>query len=369
MFGARGVGKTTLLKSMFSSTQSLWFDFLKPEIEEEYATSPKLLRDRILSAQNIDWFVLDEVQRLPWVLNLVHELIESHHLKFAITGSSARKLKRGQANLLAGRALMNHLHPISSWEAGDEFQLDDVLRWGSLPSLFSLESSLEKNEYLKSYTATFVQQEIKAEQVVRKLLPFRRFLEIAAQSHSKIINSKAIADASDTDIKTIQNYYQILEDTMLGFFLEPFHTSVRKSLRLKPKFYFFDNGVARTLARQLEMIPLSSTSYYGDLFESFFIQECLRLNDYLRKDFRFSYLATHDDAEIDLVIERPDRKIILIEIKSSEQVTDKAIHKFSAIAGDIKASRRLIVSKEELRRRVEGIEIMPWKTALREIFT
>lgn len=164
-----------------------------------------------------------------------------------MTGSSARQLRRGGANLLAGRAFVYYLHSLSCFELQDEFDLEKALQWGTLPRTFSLDESIEKNEFLRSYADTYLKEEIWNEQVIRKLHPFRCFLEVAAQCNGKIINYANISRDVGVDDKTIKEYFLILEDTMIGFFLEPFHNSFRKRLVEKPKFYFFDPGVVRAL--------------------------------------------------------------------------------------------------------------------------
>ena len=195
--------------------------------------------------------VIDEIQKVPKLLDEVHRLIEETDKIFILTGSSAQKLKHGGANLLAGRAFVYHLFSLSCFELKDQFNLDQALRWGTLPKIFSLKEDAEKNEFLRAYSDTYLKEEIWNEQVIRKLQPFRRFLEVAAQCNGKIINYAHIARDVGVDGKTIKEYFCILEDTMIGFFLEPFHHSFRKRLVEKPKFYFFDPGVVRSLARGL----------------------------------------------------------------------------------------------------------------------
>lgn len=371
LFGPRATGKTTLINGILASFDPLVFDLLSPELEEQLSTDPHIFRDRCIAAHNSgrSWVMVDEVQRVPKVLNIIHQLIESHKIKFAITGSSARKLKRGAANLLAGRAFLNHLHPLTHIELGAQFDLDETLSWGTLPKIHQLSSDEEKSDYLRSYVATFIQQEIKAEQLVRKLDPFRRFLEVAAQSHATIVNFSNIAKDVGVDTKTVQNYFQILEDTMLGSYLLPFHTSARKALSKSPKFYFFDLGVQRALSKQLPSKPSPGSSMYGDCFESLFILECQRLNDYKKMDFDFSYLRTKDDVEIDLIIRRPGQKLVAIEIKSSTQVGEVHLKRFAGIGHDLGDVELIVASREPVARLWEDIEVMPWSEALKKIFS
>lgn len=182
---------------------------------------------------------------------MAHQQIESGRFRFALTGSSARKLKHGGANLLAGRAHVFHLYPLVARELKERFSLRDALLWGTLPRLYSLGSEEDKRDFLRSYAHTYLQEEITQEQVVRRLDPFRRFLLVAAQMSGQVINFAKVARDVGSSIPTVQSYFQILEDTLVGFFLESFHESIRKRQRGNPKFYFFDMGIQRALSDQL----------------------------------------------------------------------------------------------------------------------
>lgn len=371
LFGARGTGKTSLLKELFLNKSTFWIDLLNENEYLKYLKEPGLLHQQLLSLKPNppEWVVIDEVQKLPFLLDEVQRKIEddSFHprLKFALTGSSARKLKRGSANLLAGRAFMNKLHPLTDSELG-EFDLNEILHWGTLPKIFQLDLE-EKKEFLRAYSNTYLKEEIKEEQIVRKIDPFVRFLEVAAQSNGKIINFSNIARDSFSDPKAIERYFQILEDTLIGFFLDPFHPSLRKRQVKKPKFYFFDLGIKRALEGALNTSILPRTYAFGDAFEHLIILECHRLNDYLRKDFRFSYYRSQT-LEVDLVIERPGEKILLVEIKSSSLVDDVEINKLEVVSNAFPDCEALILSMETQARKSGKIEILPWKKGLQRIF-
>jgi predicted AAA+ superfamily ATPase len=281
-----------------------------------------------------------------------------------MTGSSARKLKRGGANLLAGRAFVYHLFPLSYRELGSQFELEETLQRGTLPKVSSFVNDNEKIQFLQAYTYTYLKEEIWAEHFINKLDPFRRFLEVAAQCNGKIINYANIARDVGVNDKTVKEYFSILEDTLIGFFLEPFEHSFRKRLSLKPKFYFFDTGVTRALARLLS-VPLStSTSAYGEVFEHFIILECLKLSSYLQPEYRFSYLKTKDDAEIDLVVERPGKPILFIEIKSSNNVRPEDLSTFSKLTQSFDQCEAICLSRDPHPKRFDHITIMPWKEGL-----
>ncbi|MFC1596310.1 ATP-binding protein [Candidatus Margulisiibacteriota bacterium] len=252
LFGARGTGKTTFLKNYFSDKATLWFDLLDLELEDEFSRNPNSLHQRIdARQQDIDWVVIDEIQKVPKLLDLVHQYIEKASVKFALTGSSARKLKSGASNLLAGRAFVNHLFPLTASEMGNKFNLDTALNWGLLPQISHFSQDNERAEFLRAYGLTYLKEEVWGEQLVKNMDPFRNFLEIAAQSNTEIINYTNIARDIGIDTKTVQSYFEILADTLLGCYLEPYHKSIRKQQRQSPKFYFFDMGVTRALNRQL----------------------------------------------------------------------------------------------------------------------
>jgi len=370
LFGARGTGKTSLLKVLLPPSEDVyWVDLLDDGIYQELLARPQRFVERIPTHfGNAHWVVADEIQRLPQLLNYVHKLIEERKIKFALTGSSARKLKRGGANLLAGRAFLNSLHPLTSEELQKEFDLESILNWGSLPAVINLGTDLDRKEYLKAYTGTYLRQEIKEEQIVRRLDPFARFLEVSAQHNGKVLNFSKIARDSLTEVKSVQRYFDILVDTFLGFYLEPYHKSVRKVQTTKAKFYFFDSGVKRSLENTLSS-PLTPGTYaFGDAFEHFFILECLRLRDYFRSDDRFYYICTKDDLEIDLIVEKSKKEVWAIEIKSSDRVDEVEILKKKKLADDLKVSRFLVASRESQTRMKQGVEICHWQTVLQELF-
>ena len=211
LFGARGTGKSTLLKSFFKGEKCLWLDLLKMEVEDALRSDLRSFSQEIDAKKNkISWVIIDEVQKIPELLNEVHRWIESSSVKFALTGSSARKLKRGSANLLAGRAFVNYLFPLTHIEMGDQFNLLQALQWGTQPKISQLKTDEEKEAYLRAYSQTYLKEEVWSEQFIRKLDPFRRFLEISAQSNGEIVNYTNIARDVGTDIKTVQSYFGLL---------------------------------------------------------------------------------------------------------------------------------------------------------------
>lgn len=368
LFGPRGTGKTTFLRSFFGDRQPLWIDLLNPQVEDRYARAPEALIQEVEGFKGrLEWVVIDEVQKLPRLLDAVHLLIEKKRVKFALTGSSARKLKRGDANLLAGRAHVLHLFPLTAVELDRAFDLTAALQWGGLPAVARLDDPLEKKEFLRAYALTYLKEEIWSEHIVRRLDPFRRFLEIAAQMNGEIINYDNIAGDVGADIKTVQSYYEILEDTLVGLLLDPFHLSLRKRQRKNPKFYFFDTGVQKALARTLDQ-PLTPSSYpFGAAFEHFVILEAFRLNHYARKDYRFSYLRTKDDAEIDLIVERPGLPTALVEIKSAERVNEDSTRTVERFHKDFGRSEAFCLSRDPVAKKIGSVSALPWARGLQEL--
>jgi predicted AAA+ superfamily ATPase len=371
VFGARGTGKSTLLREHFSEVNHAHFDLLHPDLEAEFQLHPENLTYRLEQIKKENpacrWIILDEIQKAPALLNLVHLHIEQKYFRFALTGSSARKLKRGQSNLLAGRAHIFHLFPFTHLELSEQFDIHSVLRWGTLPSLLEM-VAIDKSRYLKSYTNTYLKEEVIAEQLIRNLVPFRAFLEVAAQTAGKIVNYSKIARDVKVESPTVQSYFDILEETYIGFRLLPFHESVRKRQTQHPKFYFFDNGVQRALAHRIDLDIAESTYEYGELFESFLIQEIFRLISYHEKEWTLSYLMTKDSVEVDLIIDRPGLPRVFIEIKSTKKVQNEEAKNLIAILKTQEASAKGYVFSQDPKSFVrDGISFLAWKKGLAEI--
>lgn len=372
LFGPRGTGKSTLLKNRFEKKSSYWIDLLDLNVEEKFSREPNQLYSIVNGlSDEIQYVIIDEIQKIPKLLDLVHKLIEETSKIFILTGSSARKLKHGGANLLAGRAFVYHLYSLSCFELGDHFNLQQSLEWGTLPKIFAFSEDTDKIQFLRSYSDTYLREEVWNEHLIRKLDPFRRFLEVAAQSNGKITNYNGISKDVGVDPKTIREYFSILEDTMLGFFLEPFHNSFRKRLHQSPKFYFFDCGVVRSLSRRLSMSLLPKTFAYGETFEHFIILEFIRLSGYFQPDYRFSYIRTQEDVEIDLVVERPGKKLLCVEIKSSDNIRENDIKSFIKITRDlneVKDCEAIVLSQDQDEKKIDHVTCYPWKKGLAKYF-
>lgn len=361
LFGARGTGKSTLLKSIPFLRSSLYIDLLSQDEEERYSLHKDLLLEQAQAMKRGQWITIDEVQKIPKLLDIAHKIIEEKKIHFALSGSSARKLKRGGANLLAGRAFVFSLFPMTHQEIGKEFSLDSALHWGTLPSIFHQKNDKNKAHYLKSYAQTYLKEEIQVEQLIRNLDPFRLFLQIAAQMDGEIINYSNISKDTGVDHKTIQNYYEILQDTHLGFFLAPFSRSVRKVQIKSPKFYLFDLGIKRSLQNRLQIPILPGSFEYGAAFENWIMNELYRFNSYRERDYQLSYLRTKDDVEVDLIVERPGASSLLVEIKSSDRIDSRHLGGLENFQKDFPKAEFFCVSRVKRSQKVGKIWIVPWQ--------
>lgn len=368
LFGARNTGKSTFLKNTFGKENNLWIDLLNPEQESRFIRKPNTLYEIVKKLPESTHVVIDEIQKIPKLLDIVHLLISETKHKFVMTGSSARKLKRGGANLLAGRAFVYHLFPLTCFELGNQFDLDFSLQWGALPEVFSHENEKERTLFLQAYANTYLKEEIWDEHFIRQIDPFRKFLEVAAQCNGKILNYSSIARDVGVEDKTVASFFTLLEDTLIGFFLEPFHNSFRKRLSERPKFYFFDLGITRALARRLS-IPLQEKTFaFGEAFEHFIILEIIRLATYFEPDYRFSYLRTPSDVEIDLVVERPGKPLLFIEIKSTDEIERTDISSFIRLCKDHGECEGIILTRDPFCKQFENYTAYFWKDGLQYLF-
>jgi predicted AAA+ superfamily ATPase len=377
LFGPRGVGKTWLLRELFpeniagTPSNVSRVNLLEEQVYLEMLANPNRIRRYIQPLPSaLQWIIIDEVQRVPALLHEVHDILEDprYHDKvyFALTGSSARKLRRGGADLLAGRALVNNLYPLSHFETGEHWQLERVLNWGSLPAVVSATSDEIRSDILRAYIGTYIKEEIKEEQIVRKLEPFVRFLEAAAQANGELVTYSKIGTAALVDSKAVGRYFEILEDTLLGFFLPAYTRSARERAMTLSKFYFFDIGVKRAIERNLGTANKPLTSEWGRTFEHFIILENILLNSYFKRDAKFSQLRTKDGAEIDLIIEKGREAPLCREIKSSKTIPETEILKLIKITQAVPGGVPLIIYDGAAELNSSGVRIIPWQKFLRE---
>ncbi len=356
LFGPRQTGKSTLLQTLFP--QAKFYDLLEADTFRELSAAPELIRQRLRPQDEL--VIIDEIQKLPPLLDEVHLLIERNKdLRFILTGSSARKLKRGGANWLAGRALTWHLHPLVAPEVEYGFFLERINR-GSLPAILTSPIS---SELLKAYVGTYLQEEILAEGLVRNIGSFSRFLSTAGLINGEQVNFTAAGSDAGIPPRTVREYYHVLEDTLVGYLLPPFqHTRKRKPVST-PKFYFFDVGVANTLAKRGHVEP--GSELFGRAFEHFIFLELRAYLDYRRIDQPLTYWRCQSQFEVDFII----GDTIGIEVKGKSVVQTRDLKGLRALSEDVTLRQKIVVSLErESRRTDEGIQVLPVETFLRRLW-
>ena len=312
LFGPRMTGKTHLLSELHPA---LLIDLLDPEIELALARSPKLFWEKISVLHAGDLVVIDEIQHVPSLLNYVQKGIEELRLRFILSGSSARKLKRGGVNLLGGRALALHLHPLTFQELGVTMTIDQALSYGSLPWVAaSLQEGREDDvrRYLAAYNTVYIKEEVQAEALTRNIGAFNRFLNVAAQMNAQVLEYAHVARDAAVPASTVKEYFSIMEDTLLGSFLWPWDKSERKKAR--PKFYFFDCGVLRAI--QNRIIDPPTPMEKGFLFETMVHNELKRARDYYEKPYELAYWR-EGNYEVDILVMGPRGPVMAFECKCS----------------------------------------------------
>ncbi len=357
LFGPRMTGKTTLLGTLGAER---YFDLLDPELELQYRSRPRLFWEQIAAVPEQATIIVDEVQRVPDLLDYVQMGIDRRRQIFLLSGSSARKLRRGGANFLGGRALELHLHAFSSEELGSHFDLNAALNLGTLPLIASLwveRRSDAARAHLKSYLTTYIREEIQAEALTRNVDAFRRFLDIAGQDNAQVIEFSNIARESGVLASTVKLYYQILEDTFLGFLLQPYGHSERKKAR--PKFYFFDCGVVRAIQHRLVDKPTPSET--GFLFETWFVNELRRIRDYEDKDLSLAFWRDRNH-EIDILVTKGRQILLAIECKAGATFDKTSIRAFRKRFPDIPIC--VASMRDTVPRIVEDTEVLPWSEVL-----
>jgi predicted AAA+ superfamily ATPase len=356
LFGPRGVGKTDWLRRTFPN--DLYFDLLEARTYSHLLADPTRLGERIPRDYS-GWVILDEVQRIPEILNEVHRLIESRRLRFIMTGSSARALRRKGVNLLAGRALTRFMHPLTIDELGESFSLRHSLRYGSLPSVYTEQ---DPAAYLASYVATYLREEVQQEGLTRNLAAFSRFLEVASFSQAEGLTMAAVARESRIAVKVIQDYFSILEDLLLAVRLPVFSKRAKRKLIAHPKFLFFDSGVFNAIRPKgpLDHPELAP----GASVETLFYQQARALNEYHNLEYSLFYWRTQAKEEVDFVLYGP-RGIHAFEIKHADRVRiedTKGLNLFLRDYPDAKC-HLLYLGTEEYHE--GGISVMPLENALR----
>lgn len=356
LFGPRSVGKTTLIHQQMKEV--IFYDLLDSDVFSDLLRHPKLIEERLLASpgkEGKQLVVIDEIQKLPQLLDEVHRLMEKHKVRFLLTGSSARKLRHGAANLLGGRAWEAHLFPLTTQEITD-FNFIHYLNRGGIPHIYL---SSDFREELKSYVNLYLREEIAAEALVRKVDTFARFLDVMGVQNGEELYLEGISSDSGAPAKTVRNYIEILEDTLIGFQLPAFLKTVKRKPITRSKFYFFDVGVANTLAKRGEIV--SGSELFGKAFEHFLILEIRAYLSYRRKDHPLSYWRSTSLFEVDCII----GKELACEFKSTTLVTENHLKGLKALREEKTIRDFCIISRDTNQRLVDGIKIYPWQEFLR----
>jgi predicted AAA+ superfamily ATPase len=353
LFGPRATGKSSLIQAQLPG--SLIFDLLDSDVYEELAKRPKALAEKILDPKQL--VVIDEIQKLPILLDEVHRLIESKKVQFLLTGSSARKLKRDGANMLGGRAREAQLFPLVSSELTD-FDLIRYLNYGGLPIVYQSDSPIED---LQSYVRIYLSEEIKKEAAVRNYDRFVRFLETMALSNAQEINYAQLASDCGVPARTIEGHIEVLKDTLIGFELLPFQKTVKRKATTKSKFYFFDTGVANFLA---ERLPLKENhTDLGWSFEQFIIQEVRAYLSYTRKLDKLTYWKSKP-YEVDLIIGNK----AAVEIKFSKSVKDEFFDGLVALKEEKLIKKFFLVGRFTSEGNNDGIAYINYAQFLKKLW-
>jgi predicted AAA+ superfamily ATPase len=362
LWGPRQTGKSTLLRDRYGDAR--WVDLLKADEFRRYVARPELLRQE-LEAEGPEpgsQIVIDEIQKVPALLDEVHWLIENRGVHFALCGSSARKVKRGAANLLGGRAIRYELHGLSARELGRDFDLDRMLNHGYLPRIYQANRPARM---LDAYIADYLKEEIAAESLVRDLQTFSNFLDVAGLSDGEIVNFSNIARECGVSSHTTKSHFQILEDTLLGRWLPAYRKRTKRRVIGAPKFYFVDVGVVNRLARRGELLP--GSELYGKAFENWVFHELSAFMSYRELDGPLSYWRLASGIEVDFVVGNME---IAIEAKSGSRITRDHLKGLRSLVEDHPAvERRFVVCREPRARRTQdGIEVLPANTFVRRLW-
>jgi len=348
LWGARQTGKSTLLRLTFADAR--YIDLLKSDEFERFNRRPALLREELSLLPEGELVIIDEIQKLPVLLDEIHWLMTNRNLRFIMSGSSARKLVRSGANLLGGRALRKRLYPLVSAEIPD-FDLVKACNNGMIPRHYLTENATKR---LQAYIGDYLQEEIKAEALTRNLTTFSRFMEVAALSNGEVLNYSNIASECGVSAVTVKEYFAILVETLIGFTFPAFTHRVKRRVIQSPRFFYFDVGIANFLLKRSRLRPGSPE--FGHAFEHFIIQEIIAYHGYSEKSGNISYWRTTSGYEVDVIIGDAE---VAIEIKSSEEVQSRHTRGLKAFSEEFPDARLIMVSLDKMPRLMNGIEIYP----------
>jgi predicted AAA+ superfamily ATPase len=353
LFGPRATGKSFLIRRQLQD-RAVVLDLLRSDLFLRLSSSPGDLEALIDAGPARSWVVIDEIQRIPSLLPEVHRLIETKGTRFLLTGSSARTLRRGSADMLAGRAWVANLFPLS-WVEIPQLDLNRYLRYGGLPAVHLSDSPEEE---LRAYVSVYLQEEIRAEGLIRRLPPFSRFLRVAALCSGQLLNYAQVASDAGVAASTVREYFSVLEDTLLGWTLEPWRASRKRKAIQTAKFYLFDPGVVHELAGTTALDR--NSDLYGRSFEHFIGMELRAYLSYARLGVGLQFWRSTHGHEVDyLVGER-----VGIEVKAARRVSMRDARGLIALKEEGAATRLILVSEDPVAARRDGIEFLPWAAFL-----
>lgn len=357
LWGARQTGKSTLLQLLFPNTR--YIDLLKSDEFERYNRRASLLREELSLLQENELIIIDEIQKIPELLDEVQWLMTNKNHRFILSGSSARKLRRSGVNLLGGRAIRKHLYPFVSAEIPD-FDLIKACNNGMMPRHYLVDDAGKR---IHAYVGDYLQQEIKAEALTRNLKTFSRFMEIAALSNGEVVNYNNIASECGVSAPTVKEYFSILEETLIGYTIPAFTKNVKRRVIQSPKFYYFDVGIVNFLLRRRSLLPGSAE--FGHAFEHLIMQELIAYIGYSESQHSLSYWRTTSGYEVDAVIGNAN---VAIEIKSTEEVHSHHTRGLKAFSEEFPNSRLIIVSMDKYPRRMNEIDVLPAQNFLKMLW-
>jgi uncharacterized protein len=358
LFGPRGTGKTTWVKNNFPS--ALYIDLLEAEIFNELLVNPQRL-ERMIGSAGAQWIIIDEIQRIPALLHEVHRLIEAKKHRFVLTGSSARKLRAKGVNLLAGRALNLTMPPLTAQELGNDFNLDQSIRFGRLPAVFQ---EAGPKAYLKSYVHTYLDEEVRQEGLTRNMAAFARFMESASFSQGAVLNISEVARECSVERKVVEGYFSILEDLLIAYRVPVFTKKAKRKLIAHPKFFFFDVGVYRTIR---PTGPLDRPEEIeGSALETLVFQELNSVNKNLNLDYQIYYWRTFNQTEVDFVL-YGERGIKAFEVKRTAKVRLKELQGLKLFLKDYPMAKAFYLYGGNRTYQEGNIEIIPIQEALVEL--
>jgi len=357
LWGARQTGKSTLLQSLYPG--SPYFDLLLSNEYDRFQRNPGLLREILQVVDSSAIVIVDEIQRIPALLNEIHWLIVNRNIQFILSGSSPRNILRKGGNLLGGRALRYELYPLISREIPD-FDLVRALNNGLLPRHYL---SANAGKLLSAYIGSYLRDEIMAEAKIRNIASFSRFLEMAAFSNGEMVNYTNVASDCGVSAPTVKEYFQILEDTLTGRFLSPFQKKPKRRVIQAPKFYLFDIGIANYLMKR-GRVEMGSESF-GKAFEHFIYLELYVHSTYSGSIYPISYGRTTSQIEVDFILGDHE---VAVEVKSTEMVNSRHIKGLKSFAEEYQVKRLIVVSNDPYPRQIENVSILPWKVFLDKLW-